>query len=405
MVVLAPTGPVTQSIREVGEVPDDVALSVTATRPEEASPVVAATAVSSDPEAAQRAAAAFPEAILTAMADLEQISSPEAVGVVALTEPGVPDSPASPDPVRNLVIGALIGLVLGLAAAFVREALDVRIKDADDVEAEHLLPVVGEIPIEMRREALPARTHPDSSRAEAYRQVRTHLMFGEATGLPRSILVTSANPGEGKTSLAVNIAELSRRAGQTVVVVDADLRRPAVDDYVLGVRRQPGLSDYLLGKADLAEVLVDSEGLHLVPSGALPKNPSELVGSVRFAEMLRALEDEFDLVVVDGPPVLPVADAIQISVMVQGVLLCARQGETTKSELRRAKDLLERINARIYGVVLMNAPAGEGSYGYRRYGYKGYGRGSKSKGLPVHEELGDARPFHPAPERTDTPQG
>jgi capsular exopolysaccharide synthesis family protein len=229
-------------------------------------------------------------------------------------------------------------------------------------------------------------------------------MFGEATGLPRSILVSSANPGEGKTSLAVNIAELSRRAGQTVVVVDADLRRPAVDDYVLGVRRQPGLSDYLLGKADLGEVMVDSEGLHLVPSGALPKNPSELVGSVRFAEMLRALEDEFDLVIVDGPPVLPVADAIQISVMVQGVLLCARQGETTKSELRRAKDLLERINARIYGVVLMNAPAGEGSYGYRRYGYKGYGRGYKRKGLPMHEELGDARPFQPAPERTDTPR-
>ncbi len=402
MTVLAPSGPVNAAVREAADVPADASVSVVASRPEEVTPVVAAAVTASDPVVARDAAAAFPEAILAAMVELDQISSESAVQFVELSAPGVPGAPVSPDPVRNLLVGALLGLVLGLAAAFVREALDVRIRDADDVEAQHLLPVVGEIPVDMKREALPARTHPESIRAEAYRQVRAHLMFGEATGLPRSILVTSPNPGEGKTSLAVNLAELSRRSGQSVVVVDADLRRPAVDEYVLGVRRQPGLSDYLLGKAAVTEVLADSDGLALIPSGGLPKNPSELVGSSRFADLLRQLESEFDLVVVDGPPVLPVVDAIQISVMVQGVLVCARQGETTRSELRRAKELLERVSARIYGVVLINAPAGDGSYGYRRYGYKTYG--TKKSTLPRHQETGDTRPYLGGQRASETKQ-
>lgn len=396
MVLFAGTASVTETVRAEAGIPADVPLSLSAARPEGETPVLDASATSTDPALAQQAAEAFPEAMVAALVDLGQLPSSAAVSVEVLNPPGVPSTPVSPDPIRNLAVGALLGLVLGLAAAFVREALDVKVRDASDVESLHGLPVVGEVPTELQRESLPARTHPESSRTEAYRQVRAHLMFSEASGLPGSILVTSANPGEGKTSLAVNLGELNRASGQTVVVIDADLRRPAVDDYVLGVRRQPGLSDYLLGKAAITDIIVDAGGLHLIPSGPLPRNPSELVGSTRFAELIQALCQEFDLVIVDGPPVLPVADAIHLSVMVQGVVVCARQRSTTRSELRRAKDLLERMNARIYGVVLMNSVTSDGSYGYRRGGYGGYSSRYKKSDLPVHDDLGGPKPYQKA---------
>jgi capsular exopolysaccharide synthesis family protein len=404
IVALADTGPVVDRTRQLASIPDDVSLSILTAAEDVNTPIIATTATSSSPQAAQQALEVLPQAVAESLADLQQIPSPSYISFEALSAPGLPGSPASPSPFRNLLVGLALGVVLGVAAAFVRDALDTRLRDVDSIEGDHSLDVLAVVPSELRREMLPALRQPQSARAEAYRKIRTHLLFAGPAGLPRSILLTSPNPGEGKTSLATNLAVVCHQSGQSVVVVDADLRRPMAATYLIDQRPERGLVDVLLGQADLEECLVAVRpGLLVLPSGSVPTNPSELVGSQGMADVLRQLEANADLVLVDAPPVLPVADAIHLSALCEGTVLCARAGETTETELRRSREALDRVGAHLLGVALMADPTGSGEpygYGYRPHGYR---YDSRAPARDVSDA--DAARLVPAAERRARPSG
>jgi non-specific protein-tyrosine kinase len=304
---------------------------------------------------AKRAAAvanAYAKVLPTVLQQLKQTNSVES-GVISVLEPaGVPSSAYSPRPRKNLMIGAVIGLVLGLGAAFVREALDRRLRDSDDVEKASGVNVLGVVPDDLEGVRTPVATHPMSARAEAYRKVRTNLSFVSQEGTPKSILITSATSGEGKTTLATNLALACARTGQRVVIVDCDLRRPMVADNY-DIPSQPGITDVLSGRYNIDKVLqrIDEGRVSVIASGPIPGNPSEILGSDRMLEVLRQLERNFDIVILDAPPVLPVADALVLAVHVDAVVLVTRVGETTRDRLRRAKDAIIKVRGNLVGVV------------------------------------------------------
>ena len=283
----------------------------------------------------------------------------------------LPTTPVSPKPRENLIIGLALGLVLGIAAAFVVETLDRRLKDSADVEAASGLTALGVVPFEMPKEPIPANTHPRSVRAEAYRQVRTNLAFISEQGPPKSIVITSSASSEGKTSLAMNLALTSARTGQRVVLVDADLRRPMVHTF-LDMPEHEGLVNVLAGTIELSDALQSSEigPMDVLVSGPVPTNPSELLGSETMLKTIRELENSYDIVIIDTPPVLPVTDALLISVHVDAVVVVARLGQTTRDRIRRTTAALAQVNARVAGVVPNGAIEREDSAYYYAYRYR-----------------------------------
>jgi succinoglycan biosynthesis transport protein ExoP len=321
-----------------------------------------------DPRRAQAVANSIAVVLPEVLKDLKQpTTSPNEI--VLLNPAPLPTSPISPKPLQNYLIGFALGLVLGAGAAFVLESLDRRLKDSDDVEAATGLTVLGVVPYDMPGEPTPAETHPMSVRAEAYRKVRTNLAFVTESGAPKSIIITSAASSEGKTSLAVNLAIAGARSGQRVILVDADLRRPMVHTY-LETPPHTGLVDVLAGTTALAEAIQYSHRGHVdvLVSGPVPSNPNELIGSETMLETIRLLEDDYDMVIIDTPPVLPVADALHLSVNVDAVVVVTRLGETTRDRLRRTKEALVNVHAVIVGVVPNGAIQREDSaysYAYR----------------------------------------
>jgi capsular exopolysaccharide synthesis family protein len=337
-------------------------------------PFIEITVTDTDPQRAQAVANAYVRVLPKVLTQLDQpptqANELEMVGPAAL-----PSSPVSPRVIQNLLIGLALGIVLGAGAAFAVESLDRRLKDSDDVIAAVGLTVLGVVPFDMPGEPIPAETHPMSVRAEAYRKVRTNLAFVTESGTPNSIIITSATSSEGKTSLAVNLAIASARAGQRVVLVDADLRRPMVQ-AVLRMPEHPGLVDVLAGTTDLWDAIQLSEisQFDVLTSGPVPSNPNELIGSAKMLETIQLLENEYEMVIIDTPPVLPVADALSLSVNVDGVVVVTRLGQTTRDRLRRAKEGLMNVHANILGIVPNGANQGEDS----AYAYS-YSYGSRRK--------------------------
>jgi capsular exopolysaccharide synthesis family protein len=255
-----------------------------------------------------------------------------------------------------------------------RETLDARVRDSAEIEKLVQVDLLGTVPRQHGGQALPAKTKPRSGRAEAYRHIRANLEFSGPGGMPASIAITSPGAGEGKSSLAANLALVAAHAGRTVVIVDADLRKPTIAKY-FGVPATIGLSDVLAGRWLVQETLVPVAGerIWVVPSGPIPSFPSELVGSAAMTDIIMQLEQHFDLVIIDTPPVLPVSDALHVAVNVGGVIVVARMAETRRLALRKAVDSITKVNARVLGVVGNAAvKQEEGGYGYG-YGYGGRG--------------------------------
>ena len=269
----------------------------------------------------------------------------------------VPRSPVRPNTRSAILIGLLLGTVLAFAAAFVQELLDSRIQTPSDIRGTLRLPFLGMLPY-IRRRALKGNAPLLSSGvpavyAEACRALRTNVLASAGAKGSRSLLVTSAAPGDGKSVVAVNLAVLLGRSGRRVLLVDADLRRPILHQ-LLEHPQEPGLSEVVTGKRKPSEAIVETRcpGVWLLASGACPSNPSELLGSRRFQEFIRKVGEYFDWVIIDSPPVMAVTDPAVIARLASGVLFVVNARRTRRRVARAALDRLELAGASFAGAVL-----------------------------------------------------
>lgn len=316
-------------------------------------------------------------------ATLLSFAATNATNLLSMVEPAVaPDAPVSPRPLLNVLLAAVLGLLIAVAIAFVADNLNDSIRDSDDVQAVAGLATLGTIS-RMRIEdgraplyQLPAILYPRSGVSEAYRALRTNVEFASIDAPIRTLLVTSSLPREGKTVTAANLAVVFAQAGRRVILADADLRQPGVH-RIFGLANERGLTTLLRNEqASLESVLEGTEQslLRLLPTGPLPPNPAELLGSQRMRTVLDRLVASADLVIFDAPPLRAVTDAAILSSFVDGTLLVVDAQRSHRRALRLASEALGRAGANVLGVVLNRvAAADQASYGdyYRSEGAPG----------------------------------
>ncbi|MDI7277665.1 MAG: polysaccharide biosynthesis tyrosine autokinase, partial [Anaerolineae bacterium] len=289
----------------------------------------------------------------------------------------VPTSPALPRTRTNVMLAAVVGAMLAVGVAFLVEYLDDTVKDADDVGRIAALPTFATI-LRFRQSQEPANapvmaTEPSSAVAEAYRILRTNLDFATLAvrNSPATILVTSAQPLEGKTTTLANLGVALAQVGKRVVLVDTDLRRPALHRH-FGLPNDFGLTSLLLQRdAEPGDALqaTSIEGLYVLTSGPLPSNPAEVLAYAQTGSLLEQLSSVADYVLLDSPPILSVADASILARKADGVVLVAEAGRTRSDVFRRGVEALLAVKANILGVVLNKLSARPGSYYYHYYYY------------------------------------
>ena len=284
-----------------------------------------------------------------------------------------PSRPTSPDPVRNIGLALLTGLVLGLGLALLRHAMDTKVRTEDDIKALSDAPLLASLPVEKRGKTgvLSLEEDPHGAHAEAIRRLRTNLMFVDVTTGKHSFVVTSAMAGEGKTTTAVNLAIAIADGGMRTLLVDADLRNPSVHRR-LGLGEEAGLTTVLLGRATLDDVIQPwgDTNLDVLAAGQIPPNPSELLGSKPMEELFSALLARYDFVLVDSPPVVPVIDAVIIERLTGGLLMVIAADRTKKRELASALKQLSTVGATVSGFArnfVLAKKSKEYGYGYYRY--------------------------------------
>ncbi|GAA1519927.1 polysaccharide biosynthesis tyrosine autokinase [Nocardioides humi] len=292
------------------------------------------------------------------------------------------DNPVSPQPQRNLALGVVVGLMLGFGLAVLREVLDTRVKSLDDVAEITDAPTLGTIAYDAAATKTPLLTQipPHAPRAESFRVLRTNLQFVDVDSEQKVFVVTSAVPGEGKTSTAVNLAISLAQGGARTLLVEGDLRRPMAAKR-LGMDEAVGLTNVLVGKVkapDVFQIHNDSR-LSVVASGPIPPNPAELIQSHAMEDFLAYVREEYDVVIVDAPPLLPVTDAALLAAKSDGALVVLSHGKVTKEQVRHSIERLGQVDAHFAGLVLNKVPAKGKSYGYG-YGY-GYAPGDQAKAI------------------------
>jgi polysaccharide biosynthesis transport protein len=299
---------------------------------------------------------------------------------ISIVDPAqVPARQFKPSMARNMAFALIGGIILGLLLAFVLEHLDDTLRGAEELEKLFGLPVVGTIPLLKSKEPMAAAADQRSGIAEAYRSVRTALQFSTDRGVPSTLLISSATPGEGKSTSAILLAQNFAQLGKKVLLVDADLRNPSLH-RVLGLDNSTGLSNYLAGAATIAEGVKPAPvaNLWILPSGPLPPNPAELLAGPRLAELMANEGEHYDQIVIDGPPIIGLADAPILSNVAVGTLLMVASGKTKRGEFKAALKRLDAARAHVIGAVLtMYDPQRAGaSYAYGDYAYYSYGQES-----------------------------
>lgn len=322
------------------------------------------------------------------------------VGLSVIKPATAPVSPSSPNTRLNLVLGLLIGLTIGITTSVLRTTLDNRIRGELDLRQVTDAPVLGGITFDpdATKKPLLTQTAHQSPRAESFRQLRTNLQFANVSGRAKSVLITSSLPGEGKSTTAANLAIALAQAGQTVCLIDADLRRPMVNEY-LGLDRSAGLTTALIGSSDVNDLLQPwgDDRLYVLTSGQIPPNPSELLGSDEMKSLLTRLEEVFDTVIIDAPPLLPVTDAAVLAQHVGGVLLVVGVQKLKRLDLEKSLNALNLVRAELLGIVFNHLPVkGPDAYEYSYYGsgapsqpsaQSRIKRGSDSQTLDAYNDL------------------
>lgn len=328
------------------------------------------------------------ETLLTKLKSAGILSGLQSTNLVVIDPARTTPSPARPIYPLNLGIGFGVGLLGGLALALIREGADNTIRTPEQVEEIASLPTLSVVPEFGSNRLLPSvRTkgtnilavdYPGSAAAEAYRLLRTSVLLSQIDSPPRVIIVTSALPKDGKSTTSINTAVTLAQQGCKVLLVDADLRRPKVRAG-LGLKPSEGLTGVLVA-GDTAEPAYqthpDVPSLSILPAGSRPPNPAEMLGSTRMADLVKRWRQEFDFVVIDTPPVLAVSDPLILSQYADAIIFVVRYKQTTTQSLIRSRDLLQRANASISGIVVnrmnMNSPDHYYSYGYYGYQQRGY---------------------------------
>jgi len=293
----------------------------------------------------------------------------------------VPQSPVKPKKKRNILLAVIVGLTLGIGTAFFLEYLDNTIKLPEDVK-EHLeIPYLGpvpaitsnDMPAHVARELVTVHS-PKSAASESYRSIRTGILFSSADEAPRTILITSASPSEGKTITVVNLGVAMANAGSRVLILDCDMRRPRIHK-IFGLDRKIGVSSILVGTGNDKDAIVPSsvENLDILPVGPIPPNPSEIIGSKKMDLLLNALKKQYDRVLIDSPPISAVTDAVILAQMADSLLLVVRAGETPRQIIQHALAQVRNVNANILGAILNAVSVGRDSYYYYQYYYYYYG--------------------------------
>jgi len=302
----------------------------------------------------------------------------------------VPTGPVEPNIPRNLSFAFMLGLTSGVGLAFLLEGLDNTVRTTEQAQMISGLPPLGMIPLGSRtaregtnskrlviatsKEAveLITQVRPQSQMAESYRALRTSLLLSNLGAPPKVIMVTSALPQEGKTTTSINCAVVLAQKGIRVLLIDADLRRPSIQK-TLGMGPHSGLSNVLTGSATLEQAITRSTilpNLNILPAGTPPPNPAELLASTNMRDVLEELRGQYDHIVVDTPPTLSVTDAVVLSPRADAIVLVIRSGHTTKQALRRSRDILMQVNAKVSGVLLNAVDLSSPDY-YYYYEYRG----------------------------------
>jgi len=349
-------------------------------------------AESNTPESAQQLAEAWVKAIENQVSEVENSSATKSSSASIVTfrsfdAAELPTSPSSPNFKIAIAVGLLVGLFMAFAYAMLRHAFDRRISSIESVESSTGHSVIGTIPqtdtLDREQRLITSIGGNDRNEehageyavAESIRELRTNLQFMNIDNPPRTIVITSALPGEGKSTVAANLAITIAASDQKVVLIDGDLRRPTIAK-TFGLLEGVGLTDVLIGNADIDDVMQpwgESGNLVVLGAGKIPPNPSELLGSNTFQNLIQSLAQEA-IVLIDAPPLLPVTDAAILTARTDGALVVSRVRKTTYDELESALNNLQRVNAHALGLILNGVPlkgAQASNYGYA---YKAYYR-------------------------------
>lgn len=298
-------------------------------------------------------------------------TSGSTVTLNVLSGPTLNPNPVSPRTTRNLILGLGAGLLLGIALALLRGRLDTSIRSLTMLREVTGLPALGALYYETAAKRAPILIGPAvrSVRAEGFRQLRTNLQFADVDNPVHLLVVTSSLPNEGKSTTAANLAILYAETGRRVLLIEADMRRGRIGEY-LGLESAVGLSDVLAGNVDVQDVIQtwNANGLYVLLGGSVPPNPSELLGTHNMAKLLVQLRGMFDAIVMDTPPLLPVTDAAVAATLADGVLLVVRQGKTSRPQVAASVRSLQAVDARILGAVLsMVRKRSDDTTGYGHY--------------------------------------
>jgi capsular exopolysaccharide synthesis family protein len=320
------------------------------------------------------------QTLQTRLNDLRNLAALQTGGLKLVQPAETPKSQVSPRPARNAALGIIGGLILGIALALGVDALDRRVRDSDEFEHIFRRPILGHIPesrgIEGQGQGLNSLRAPD---VEAFRILRANLRYAAGSGRAKRLLVTSATPGEGKSTIAWNLALIAARGGGRVLLIEADLRQPKITARYMGASKRVGLSHVLSGQASPEEALIDYSDLAdtstlggefgqlcVMLAGGTPPNPAELLDSPEMGRMLDQLTEHFDLVIIDAPPPSVVADPIPLFRLVDGVIVVGRLNYSDRRALAQHRDQLESIGASVVGLAI-NGVEVDGKSGYASY--------------------------------------